>query len=81
MKTIYPLVALFSAALVAAGPIPRDVNLDTRSDDLVHTANQARTEPVAEPAPAPAPAPAAAPAMDKAGEYISLDYKLLLTSE
>jgi hypothetical protein len=77
MKTIYPLVALFSAALVAAGPIPRDVNVDTRSDNLVHTANQARTEPVAEPVPAPAPAPP----MDKAGGYISLDYKYLLTSE
>jgi hypothetical protein len=58
MKTIYPLVALLSAALVAAGPIPRADNIDTRIDDLVHTANQPRTEPVAEPAPAQAPAPA-----------------------
>jgi hypothetical protein len=64
MKTIYPLVALLSAALVAAGPIPKSDNLDTRSNDLGHTANQPRTEHVAEPAPAAAPAPA--PAEDAA---------------
>jgi hypothetical protein len=61
MKTVYPLVALLSAALVAAGPIPRANNLDSRTNDLVHTANQARTDHVGEPAPAPAAAPAPAP--------------------
>jgi hypothetical protein len=58
MKTIYPLVALLSAALVSAGPIPRSDNIDIRSDDLVHTANQPRTEPVAAPPPAAMPEPA-----------------------
>jgi hypothetical protein len=57
MKTVYPLVALLSAALVAAGPIPRANNLDSRTNDLVHTVNQVRTDHVGEPAPAPAPAP------------------------
>jgi hypothetical protein len=60
MKTIYPLVALLSAALVAAGPIPKSDNLDTRSNDVVHTANQPRTEPAPAAAPAPAPAEDAA---------------------
>lgn len=64
MKTVYPLVALLSAALVAAGPIPRANNLDSRTNDLVHTANQARTDHVGEPAPAPAPAPAPVPAAE-----------------
>jgi hypothetical protein len=57
MKTIFPLAALLSAAFVAAGPIPQTTNLDTRFKDLVHAANQARTEPT-ELAPPAAPAPA-----------------------
>jgi hypothetical protein len=70
MKTIYPLVALLSAASVAAGPLPR-FRLDTRSNDIVRTSIYARTDHLVEPAPAlvPAPAPAPAPAppaMDKA---------------
>jgi hypothetical protein len=64
MKTIYPLVALLSAASVAAGPLPR-FRLDSRSNDIVRTSIHARTDHVVEPAPAPAPA-AAPPAMDKA---------------
>jgi flagellar biosynthesis/type III secretory pathway protein FliH len=58
MKTIYPLVALLSAALVAAGPSPRTDNLDARSNDLIH----ARTEPAPAPAAEPMPAPSAADA-------------------
>jgi len=65
MKTIYPLVALLSAASVAAGPLPR-FRLDTRSNDVARNSLQARTDHLVEPAPAPAPSPAAAPAMDKA---------------
>jgi flagellar biosynthesis/type III secretory pathway protein FliH len=61
MKTIYPLVALLSAAIVAAGPVPRVHNLDTRTNDLARNTNQARTEPIAEPAPAPSPEPVPAP--------------------
>ena len=66
MKTIYPLVALLSAAFVTAGPIPKADNIDTRTDDLVRTANQPRTEPVAAPAPAAEHVPAPAPAVDAA---------------
>jgi hypothetical protein len=62
MKTIYPFVALLSAAIVAAGPVPRVHNIDTRRNDLVHTSNQPRTEAVI---PAPAPAPAQADAEHK----------------
>lgn len=57
MKTIYPFVALLSAASVAAGPLPRFHRLDTRSNDLVNAPFQARTEHLGEAAPAPAPAP------------------------
>jgi membrane protein involved in colicin uptake len=69
MKTIYPLVALLSAALVAAGPIPKVDNIDTRSDDLIHIPNQARTEAATAPVAAPpAEAMPAAPMADPAAE-------------
>jgi hypothetical protein len=69
MKTIYPLVALLSAALVVAGPIPKVDNLDTRSDDLIHISNQARTEAApALPAASPTEAMPAVPMADPAAE-------------
>lgn len=58
MKNIYTLAALLSAALVAAGPIPRADNMDITSNDLIH----ARTEPAPVPAAVPMPAPPAADA-------------------
>jgi hypothetical protein len=57
MKTIYPIVALLSAAIVAAGPVPRVPNIYTRSNNLAHASNQPRTEPAV-----PGPALAAAQA-------------------
>jgi hypothetical protein len=70
MKTVYPLIALFSAALIAAGPVP--INGDIRSARL-----SARTEHLVEPAPVVAPDAAAEQkkaeeekaAADKAGEF------------
>jgi flagellar biosynthesis/type III secretory pathway protein FliH len=61
MKSIYPLVVLLSAVIVTAGPVPRFQNLSTRTNDLVHPPNQARTEPIAAPAPVPSPEPVSAP--------------------
>jgi hypothetical protein len=83
MKTIYPFFALLSAAVVAAGPVPRIHNLDTRSNDLVHTSNQARTEPVAVPAPASVQGDAEAEkqrlAAEQAGKQRLLEYECNLT--
>lgn len=62
MKTIYPLVALLSAASVAAGPLPQFRRLDTR------TSVQARTEHLGEAAPVPAPAPAPMPEAAQAAD-------------
>jgi hypothetical protein len=62
MKTIYPLVALLSAAIVAAGPIPRADNLETRSNELIHASNRARTEAAPAPAHVAEPMPADAEA-------------------
>jgi hypothetical protein len=66
MKTVYPFVALLSAAFVAAGPIPRADNIDLKFGDLLHAANQARTEPAGL-----APPAAPAPADGQAGEHNS----------
>jgi hypothetical protein len=82
MKTIYPLVALLSAAIVAAGPIPKADISETRSNDLIHAPQRARTEAAPAPAPpvghvaAPAPAPpaghvAAAPAPAPPAEHVA----------
>jgi hypothetical protein len=64
MKTAYPLIALLSAASVAAGPLPRFNRVDARSNDLVHAPVYARTEHLGELAPAAAPVADAAPAVD-----------------
>jgi hypothetical protein len=52
MKTVYPLLALLSAVLVAAGPVP--IHGDIRSARL-----SVRTEHLVEPAPVAAPDAAA----------------------
>lgn len=77
MKTIYPLLTLLSATIVAAGPVPRHAILVARTELGAPTRLLARTEHVMEPAPAPAPAPEAVDAEaekqkqadEKAGMY------------
>lgn len=63
MKTVYPLVALLSVAIVAAGPLPRNEVLETRDNIMSKAGLMARTEQPAAPAApmpaAPAPAPVA----------------------
>lgn len=60
MKTVYPLITLFSAAFVAAGPVPIKGSLSLR-DGATPARLIARTSHLAEPAPAEHP-PEAAPA-------------------
>jgi hypothetical protein len=64
MKTVYPLVALLSAAVVAAGPLPRVSTLNNRDNTIANGRIIARTDHVGEPAAAPAPPAPAAPVAD-----------------
>lgn len=62
MKTVYPLLALFSAALVAAGPVP------VNGGDIRNARLSVRTEHLVEPAPEHVVAPDAAAEQKKAEE-------------
>jgi hypothetical protein len=64
MKTVYPLLALFSAAIVTAGPLPRHAKLTARINIDVPSRLVMRTEHLGEAAPAPDAAKAAADAME-----------------
>ena len=69
MKTVYPIVALFSAALVAAGPLPANGNISNGKLAV-------RTAHLVEPAPTHAPAPdvdAAAAAHKAAADKAAAD--------